>query len=86
MPRKPMLASGLAFLALSGCALLGPQLLGILRSGTLEYRVHGTVQLEGALAITLPFSRSGRLDPLTAGSLLLADAGAPAGTRCGRAP
>jgi hypothetical protein len=39
-----------------------------------------------ALAITLPFSRSGRLDLLGAGQDLLADAAAPFGTRCAAAP
>ena len=31
---------------------LGPQLLGVLRAGGVEYRPHGSVQLAGALAIT----------------------------------
>lgn len=61
---------------------LGPQLLGVLRAGSVEYRMHGTVQLAGALAVTLPFSRSGRLDLLAAGGDLLADAAAPQATRC----
>ena len=61
---------------------LGPQLLGVLRTGAVEYRLRGSVQLAGALAITLPFSRAGRLDLLSAGSSLLADATAPGGTRC----
>ncbi len=61
---------------------LGPQLLGIVRTGAVEYRMHGTVQLDGAVALTLPFSRSVRLDAATA-SGLLADTGASAGTRCG---
>ncbi len=63
---------------------LGPQLLGVIRSGALEYRMHGTVQLDGAVALTLPFSRSGRLDVATAGGLL-ADTGASTGARCGTA-
>jgi LEA14-like dessication related protein len=61
---------------------LGPQLLGVLRTGGVDYRMHGTVQLAGALAVTLPFSRSGRLDLLTAGGGLLADAAAANTTRC----
>lgn len=65
---------------------LGPQLLGVLRTGGIDYRLHGTVQLTGALALTLPFSRSGRLDVLSAGQDLLADAAAPSGTRCTAAP
>ncbi len=63
---------------------LEPQLLGVIRNGALEYRMHGTVQLDGAVALTLPFSRSGRLDIATAGGLL-ADTGASTGTRCGTA-
>ena len=67
---------------------LGPQVLGVLRTGGVDYRMRGTVQLTGALAITLPFSRSGRLDLLTVGDDLLADTAAPKTTRCeaGRAP
>ena len=62
---------------------LGPQVLGVLRTGAVDYRMRGTVQLTGALAVTLPFSRSGRLDVLGAGGDLLADAASPGGTRCG---
>ena len=67
---------------------LGPQVLGVLRTGGVDYRMRGTVQLTGALAITLPFSRSGRLDLLTVGDDLLADTAALKTTRCeaGRAP
>ena len=62
---------------------LGRQLLGILRTGRVGYRLHGNVQLTGALAVTLPFSRGGRLDLLAAGQDVLADAVAPpSGTRC----
>ncbi len=50
---------------------LGPQVLDVLRSGGIEYQVRGRVQLDGALAISLPFSRSGRLDLLAAGARLL---------------
>lgn len=60
---------------------LGPQLLSVVRTGALDYRVRGTVQLDGALALSLPFSRGGRLDAVT-GAGLLADAGAKSGTRC----
>ena len=63
---------------------LGPQLLGIVQTGAVEYRMHGTVQLDGAVALILPFSRSGRLDVATAAGLL-ADTGASTGTRCGTA-
>ncbi len=50
---------------------LGPQLWGVVRSGGVEYRLQGNVQLDGALAINVPFSRVGRLDLLTAGARLL---------------
>jgi len=55
---------------------LGPQLLGVLRTGSIAYRLHGSITLTGALAITLPFSRSGRLDLIATGESLLADAAA----------
>ena len=61
---------------------LGPQVLGALRSGSVDYRMRGTVQLTGALDVTLTFSRSGRLDLLAAGGGLLADAAASKATRC----
>ncbi len=60
---------------------VGPQLLSVLASGAVEYRVHGSVQLAG-LGLTVPFSRSGRLDLLTAGQAagaVLADRLAGAG-------
>ena len=63
----------------------GPQLLGVLRSGGVAYRLHGSVQLAGALALTMPFSRSGQLALLAVGQDLLADAAVPGGTRCGTA-
>ena len=50
---------------------LGPQVLDVARTGGVEYRVRGRVQLDGALAVALPFSRSGRLDLLAAGLRLL---------------
>ena len=63
---------------------LGPQVLGVLRTGGVDYRLHGTVQLTGALSLTVPFSRSGRLDLLTAGQDVLADTTASSSrTRCG---
>jgi len=60
---------------------LGPQLLGVISTGALDYRLHGTVTLD-TLGIAVPFSRGGRLDLLTAGPGLLADAAAPSGLRC----
>ena len=50
---------------------LGSQVLDVVGSGGIEYRVHGRVQLDGALAIALPFSHAGRLDLLAAGARLL---------------
>ena len=61
---------------------LGQQLLGVLHSGGVDYRLHGEVQLDGALAVTLPFSHAGRFDLLNAGQSLLADAVAQGGTHC----
>lgn len=60
---------------------IGPQLLGILRTGQVGYRVHGTVQLAGAFAITLPFSRNGHFDVASTGSSMT-DVAAPGVTRC----
>lgn len=60
---------------------LGPQLLGVLGTGSVEYRVHGSITLD-ALGITVPFGHSGRLGLLTAGRELLADAIAPTSQRC----
>ena len=61
---------------------LGPQLLGILHTGSVDYRVHGTITLQGALSIELPYSRAGHLDPV-AGVLSLAFVATdPAPSRC----
>lgn len=61
---------------------LGPQLLGVLRTGGLDYRLHGTLTLTGALALDVPFSRSGHLDLLSAGQGALTYEAAPVATRC----
>lgn len=79
-PRSSVLVP---FTAVTTVRNLGPQLLGVLRTGGVDYRVHGTVQLTGTLAMTLPFSRSGRLDLLADGGSLLADAAVPGSVRCG---
>lgn len=61
---------------------IGPQLLAILKAGGgIEYRLSGSVSLAGSLPVALPFSRTGRLDLLTAGRDVLAD-GLPPSTRC----
>ena len=69
------------FTVVSTVRNLGLQLLGVLSTGALDYRLHGTITLD-TLGITLPFSRSGRLGLLTAGQQLLADAAAPGTLRC----
>lgn len=75
----PVSSTPVPFTVVTTIQNLGPQLMGILNSGSLEYRVHGTVTLQGALGIALPYSRSGRLDPV-AGGLNLANAATdPAG-------
>lgn len=58
---------------------IGAQLLNIVRSGSVDYRVHGTIALDELAGIALPYSRSGRLDPL-AGSLDLVSSAADAGS------
>lgn len=58
-----------------------PQLLGVLGTGAVEYRVHGSIVLD-PLGLAVPFSRSGRLGLLTGERELLADAIEPAGLRC----
>ena len=69
------------FTVVSTVRNLGPQLLGVLGTGAVEYRAHGSITLD-TLGITVPFSRSGRLGLLTTGRELLADAIAPASLRC----
>lgn len=61
----------------------GAGLAQVFQTGGIEYRVHGSVQLEGALGITLPFSRKGRLDVLSAANLALADPATPRNAACG---
>ena len=80
--RLPPRASVLVpFTAVTTVRNLGPQVLGVLRTGAVTYRVRGSVELE-TMGITLPFSRSGRLDLLADGGRLLADVAAPGATRC----
>lgn len=62
---------------------LGSQLLGLIQAGRIEYRVHGTVTLQGALGLTLPYSRSGQIDPLAGGLSLIAAAADPVSSSCG---
>ncbi len=67
-PRSSMLVP---FAVTTTLRNLGSQVLDAVGSGGIEYRIHGRVQLDGALAITLPFSHTGRLDLLAAGARLL---------------
>ena len=69
------------FTVVSTLRNLGPQLLGIVRAGAVEYRVHGFITLD-TLRITVPFSRDGRFGLLTGGQDLLAVARPPAALRC----
>ncbi len=85
--RLPPLSSTLVpFTAVTTVRNLGTQLLGIVRTGGLDYRLHGTVTLQGGLALTLPFSRSGRLDPLSDGLGFAAAAADPEPSACARPP
>ena len=61
---------------------LGPQFLGTLQNGSIGYRVHGAVTLQGSLGLVLPFSGSGQINPLTSGIALVASAIDPAVTPC----
>lgn len=69
------------FTVVSTVRNLGPQLLGVIRTGAVDYHLHGTVTLD-TLGITVPFSRSGQLGLAAAGQLLLADTGSPSTSRC----
>lgn len=69
------------FTVVSTVRNLGPQFLGVLGTGAVEYWVHGSITLD-TVGLAVPFSRSGRLGLLTAGRELLAGAIAPAGLRC----
>ena len=78
----PLSSTVVPFTAVTTVQNLGPQLLGIIRAGSIDYRVHGSVSLYGAFGITVPYSRSGQLDPLTAGLKLASAAADPAPSRC----
>ena len=79
----PLSSTAVPFTVATTVQNLGPQLLGILNTGRVEYRVHGFVTLTGALGITLPYSRSGQLDPVADGLRLASGASDPsAPSRC----
>ena len=76
----PLSSTPVPFTVITTVQNLGPQLLGMLHTGRVDYRVHGSIVLQGALGITLSYARSGRLDPVADG-LRLADAATdPSGT------
>ncbi len=69
------------FTVVSTTRNLDPQFLGVLRTGAVQYRLHGTVTLD-TLGIALPFSRSRQFGLLAAGQELLTDAVDPATLHC----
>lgn len=77
----PQVSTVVPFTVIATAQSLGPQLFSILRTGSIDYRVHGTVTFHG-FGITLPYSRTGHLDPLTAGLELASSASDPVLTRC----
>lgn len=78
----PLSSTVVPFTVVTTVQNLGPQLLGVFRTGSVDYRVHGMVTLQGSFGLTLPYSRSGHLDPLAAGLSLAASASDPAPSRC----
>ena len=56
------------------------QIVRTVQTGGIDYRIRGDISLQTPLAATLAFSRSGRLDLVTAGARLAATAAAP--SRC----
>ena len=84
----PLSSTPVPFTVVTTVQNLGSQVLGILNAGSVEYRVHGTVTLTGSLGITLPYSRSGRLDPVMDGLRLANSASDSAGasSRCAAPP
>ena len=82
----PQSSTAVPFTVVTTVQNIGPHLLGVFRTGALDYRVHGTVSLQGGLGLTLPFSRSGHLDILADGLNLASAASDPAPSRCMPAP
>ncbi len=78
----PMSSTAVPFTVMTTVQDIGPQLLAVLRTGDLAYRVHGTVSLQGAFGLALPFSRSGRLDLLADGLDLASAATDTTPSRC----
>lgn len=67
----PLASVTVPFTVVATIRNLGPQLPGIVQSGQIDYRLHGTVSLVSP-AFTLPYSRSGHLDPVLGGLRLAA--------------
>ncbi|RYF03308.1 MAG: hypothetical protein EOO77_31275 [Oxalobacteraceae bacterium] len=67
----PNASTVVPFSVASNARNLGAQLLGTVSNGSLNYRVHGSIALDGPIGVTVPFSRSGRVDPLAGGFALL---------------
>ena len=61
---------------------LGPRLLGIFKSGSVDYRIHGAVELTGALHMSITYSHGGRLSLLSAAQEALGDSATPRYTHC----
>ena len=78
----PNSSTAVPFTVVTTARNLGRQAIGIFRSGTVGYRVHGVVSLEGALGISLPYSRSGTLDPIGDGLRLAASVSEPGPPAC----
>ena len=62
-------------------ANLGAAVWGTVLDGP-TYRLHGTIQLQGMLGLTVPFSRSGQLDPVQGTHALVNIALAPSLSPC----
>ena len=82
----PLTSTRVPFTVVTTVQDLGPQLLGVIRTRTVKYRVHGTVFLQGAFGITLPYSRSGHLNPVASGLDLANAVSDPAPSSCAALP
>ncbi len=80
----PRVSSIVPFTVTTTVQNLAPQLLGVLRTGQVDYRVHGTVTLDGALPFPIPYSRSGQLALLTGGLDLVSATTDVTPSRCAR--
>ncbi len=86
----PLSSTAVPFTVLATTQNIGTQLLAVIQSGGVDYRLHGSVTLQGGLGLTIPYSRSGRLDLLGSGLDVAMAAAGPAPSRCastlGQAP